>query len=259
MNAPASQIRSPSKIPARVPLGNLQHGSNSPERKVPAPGQNHVQQNHAHLAKSMGPPRVPPPKMRDLFAQSSNPSTSAPFVNAPPPRPASVMSSTDSNGSGKFVRPISPEDVYDDRERMSYMSASLLQRDREHCYQTATPDFNSSMQRYAPISMAASQAPSRQTSNTSNLTSGTTASSSENWESYSDNGSELEPERDAQGGYYAKAQVVNGKRLAGGYAQMAPPPKMRMHNRVDGGDENARAVRVEGSDAAWSTEASETY
>jgi Ase1/PRC1/MAP65 family protein len=258
--APASHVRSPSKIPSRVPLGNLQYGNNSPERRMHSPPKHNPQQNHAYTAKTMGPPRVPPPKMRDLFSQPpSQPSTNS-HANAPPPRPASANSSSDSQNSGRYVRPVSPEDVYDDRERMSYMSASLLQRDQNAVYQNNHHDFDSSMHRYAPSASNTSQMPSRQISNSSsNLTTGTTASGSENWESYSDNGSELEPERDLRDPYYAKTHATGGKRLPGGYAQMAPPAKMRMHNRIDEGRENARMVRVEGSDAAWSTEASETY
>lgn len=258
--ASAAQTRSPSKIPSRVPLGNLQYGNNSPERRMQSPPKHNPQQNHASSAKTMGPPRVPPPKMRDLFNQPPSQSSSTAYANAPPPRPASANSSSDSQASGRYVRPVSPEDVYDDRERMSYMSASLLQRDQTTAYHNHHHDFDSSIHRYAPSATSTSQMPSRQISNSSsNLTTGTTASGSENWESYSDNGSELEPERDLRDPYYAKPHAVGGKRLPGDFAQMAPPPKMRMHDRGDEGNKNARMVRVEGSDAAWSTEASETY
>ena len=99
------------------------------------------------------------------------------------------------------------------------------------------------------------------------MTTGTTANGSENWETFSDN-SELEPERDARHMYHAK---VNGaaKRMGPAHAfaysqghlgmHMAPPPKMRTHDRIEEGDENARhnPLRVEGSDAAWSTEQEE--
>jgi hypothetical protein len=83
------------------------------------------------------------------------------------------------------------------------------------------------------------------------MTTGTTASGSENWETYSD-ASEMEPERDIRDGYYTKGHAhasttnalgmnhnLNGKRpmTAGGggpatAGQMAPPPpKIRMHNQ----------------------------
>ena len=258
-SAASSHARSPSKIPARVPLGNLQYGNNSPERRMNPPARQPVQQNQAYTANTMGPPRVPPPKMRDLFEPPQNHTSSTSHAGAAPLRPVSANSSSDSHNSGKYVRPISPEDVYDDRERMSYMSASLLQRNQDTVYHNRHHDYNSSMHHYAP-STNASQVPSRQISNSSsNLTTGTTATGSENWESYSDNGSELEPERDPREAYYAKTHAGGGKRLPGGLSHMAPPPKMRMHDRIDEGNENSRIVRVEGSDAAWSTEASETY
>jgi protein regulator of cytokinesis 1 len=258
--APVSHVKSPSKIPSRVPLGSLQYGNNSPERRMYSPPKHNPQQNHAYTAKTMGPPRVPPPKMRDLFTQPPSQSSATSYVNAPPPRPASANSSSESQNSGRYVRPVSPEDVYDDRERMSYMSASLLQRDQNSAYHNNHHDFDSSMHRYAPSATSTSQMPSRQISNSSsNLTTGTTASGSENWESYSDNGSELEPERDLRDPCYGKFHTTGAKRLPDSFAQMAPPPKMRMHDRIDEGNENARMVRVEGSDAAWSTEASETY
>ncbi|KAG9791519.1 hypothetical protein KCU88_g919, partial [Aureobasidium melanogenum] len=249
------QAKSPSKIPARVPLGNLKHGSNSPERR-PAQHQasssrnnipqEPVQQNFSQSVRTMGPPRAPPPKMRDLFVppeanqgtgatMTAGSSSSQSHPPAPPSsaRPTSTISSG-SNESGRYVRPISPEDVYDDRERMSYMSASLINRDRQqqiqqqqyhqpYSYFSHPPSQTSGSIRNgfdrstntrpphpsAPPSAAMSVA-SRQTSNTSsNLTTGTTASGSENWETYSD-GSEMEPERDVRDTYYSKMQASAG-------------------------------------------------
>jgi Ase1/PRC1/MAP65 family protein len=52
----ASSQKSPSRIPARVPLGNLQHGNNSPERRQAL--QAHTQQTYAPEARTMGPPRA---------------------------------------------------------------------------------------------------------------------------------------------------------------------------------------------------------
>jgi len=142
------------------------------------------------------------------------------------------------------------------------MSASMLGQER-HYQQTQA--LHSSTQRHAPPPPI-----SRQISNTSsNMTSGTTASGSlsENWETYSD-ASDLEPERDARDAYHAKVHAAAGKRVAGShaYGQMkAPPLKTRHHDRIDEGNENARVglgitqTRVEGSDAAWSTEMEETY
>ena len=279
--APSTQ-KSPSRIPARVPLGNLQHGNNSPERRQAA--QSHSQVAHASETRTMGPPRAPPPRMRDLVPHvlAPEPSPAYQTSHAPPPRPTSTVSS-DSNESSKFVRPMSPEDVYDDRERMSYMSTSLLNRDRQYQYQQQhqqyapqqsypqhQEQFQQSISRSVHAQMLPPPAPaSRQASNTSsNLTTGTTATSaSENWETYSD-ASEAEPEREA---YYSKMQMhasgPAGKRPATGYGHMAPPPaKMRMHpaqiydhpdQRMDEPDENRS--RVEGSEGAWSTEGEEVY
>ncbi len=74
--------RSPSKIPARVPL-TTSHNRNSPER---------ARQND--IMQKMPPPRAPPPKMKNLFSP-------------PPSEPDTAQSAT-------IVRYVSPEDVYDD-------------------------------------------------------------------------------------------------------------------------------------------------
>jgi len=250
---PPSRIpQSPTKLPARVPLGNMQHGSNSPERRKAAPQQSFQscdtssiqQQNFAQSTRTMGPPRAPPPRMRNLYEPpaENTPATMAPYSASN--RPPSALSNSTSEASSRFVRPVTPEDVYDDRERMSYMSASLI--DREKHYQQHM-NFHSSVQQNPP------QPASRQTSNTSsNLTTGTTANGSENWETFSD-ASEREAERDTRDAYHAK---VYGKRAGGTLAHMAPPPKMRVQDRIDERDENT--VRINGSDAAWS-ECSETF
>ena len=280
-SAPSTQ-KSPSKIPSRVPLGNLQQGGNSPERRqIP---QSQSQPSYANEARTMGPPRAPPPRMRDLFQQPppSEPSTALQAPRALPPRPASTVSSN-SNDSSKFVRPMSPEDVYDDRERMSYMSTSLLNRNGHYQYHQqqhpAQPPyhqhqdhFHQPVPRSVPTQMLPPPPPaSRQISNTSsNMTTGSTATSaSENWETYSDV-SEIEPERDPRQAFLSKVQMhvsSNAEKRAAEYGHMAPPPaKMIMHaaqiyNQADHGfqqqDENRS--RVEGSEGAWSTEAEETY
>lgn len=248
----SSHIRSPSKIPARAPLSNLQHGGNSPERAQNlsqySKGQDVGNEASRTLGK-MGPPRVPPPKMRPLITEESpmNGNSQAPAL-----RPGSVQSSStcgSSNVDGGFVRPMSPEDVYDDRERMSYMSASLLSRDR--AMMGHQDEFQSSIIRHGG-GYPMHQAPppiSRQISNTSsNLTTGTTASGSENWETYSD-ASQIEPEPDAREVYYSKVRAANpSKRPGEGYGMMAPPPKMRI---VHQDSMMEQGVRIEGSDAGW--------
>ncbi|KIW82238.1 hypothetical protein Z517_05265 [Fonsecaea pedrosoi CBS 271.37] len=328
----SSQPKSPSKIPARVPLGNLK---NSPERRaVPRPGPYHMpaepQQNYAQTARTMGPPRAPPPKMRDLFVPPPEAAPALAVNSQPPPptsnRPASTISSGSSESS-RYVRPMSPEDVYDDRERMSYMSASLINRGgqqhpqyaplpshqsdpfyqshvpHQHQHQPSHSSSNSIHSHSQSIRHNPSAPPStivsRQTSNTSsNMTTGTTASGSENWETYSDV-SDMEPERDLRDTYYSSKTLghnpmanalgpnynTNGQKRpvtaagppAGGTAfagQMGPPPAKNHHTGYQSSqyrhaqerfremsDENAHCgvVRVEGSDAAWSTELEESY
>ncbi len=253
----SSHIRSPSKIPARAPLSNLQHGGNSPERRTNLPQYSEAQtrtQEPAGTIGKMGPPRVPPPKMRELKVEES---PRHDYGHAPPPpRPGSVQSdstSGSSNHNGGYVRPMSPEDVYDDRERMSYMSASLSHHDRAMRGQQEA--FHSSVIRHGGAPPLHNMPPpaNRQISNTSsNLTTGTTASGSENWETYSDH-SQIEPESDARDVYYAKVRAANpSKRPGDGYGMMVPPPKMRMvqqESPMERGD--GRGVRIEGSDAAW--------
>ncbi|KAK4946834.1 Microtubule bundling protein [Elasticomyces elasticus] len=312
--APSAQ-KSPSKIPSRVPLGNLKHGNNSPERRI-APhhssqnSQHEIQHNLAQSTGTMGPPRAPPPRMRDLFVPpQEQPQAHGILGQHQHPesnRPASVVS-TGSNESSRYVVPTSPEDVYDDRERMSYMSASLLSRNQEaqplvqryyapHAQQqqpshSSSTSIHSHSIRHNP-SAPPSTAVSRQTSNTSsNMTTGTTASGSENWETFSD-GSEMEPERDVRATYYSKVQQANvattnalgighnlnaSRNAASAFAgQMAPPPaKTRVQPHPsqqaqqygqfrDVSDENlstalhAHSAREE-SEAAWSTELEETY
>jgi protein regulator of cytokinesis 1 len=146
---------------------------------------------------------------------------------------------------------MSPEDVYDDRERMSYMSTSQLNHNRQYHH-----DFHSSMQHSGSVPSLANT--SRQTSNTSsNLTTGTTATGSENWETFSD-ASELEPERYD---HYGKPHAANGMRVIGthNYGHMAPPPKRRMHERIDEGDENSKTIVMADREPSWSTETEETY
>nr|KAK5447601.1 Microtubule bundling protein [Exophiala xenobiotica] len=240
----ASQNKSPSKIPSRVPLGNLKNGNNSPERRaipqasLQSQSQHEPQHNFAQSTRTMGPPRAPPPRMRDLFVPPQESTGRSAIPSQPQPastgRPASTASSGSSESS-RYVRPISPEDVYDDRERerMSYMSISLLNRDNRqqppqqgggdphypssHQQQQHHPSHsstsasihsqNNNMRSNHP-SAPPSTAASRQASNTSsNMTTGTTATSgSENWETYSD-ASEMEPERDVRETYYSKVHA----------------------------------------------------
>ena len=77
------------------------------------------------LRKMAPPARAPPPKMRDLFVPPS--ATPAGDYYGENVRCASSASS---NGSGS-VRHITPEDVYDDRERMSYAQYSTMESEQD--------------------------------------------------------------------------------------------------------------------------------
>ncbi|KAJ3557720.1 hypothetical protein NPX13_g9872 [Xylaria arbuscula] len=176
--APSSALKdpktSPSRIPARVPLSNLKHGNNSPERPRP--------ETRAQGTLRPGHPltRAPPPKMRELV---------------PPPELETPVNPYRSVGlgSGSHVRAVEPEDVYDDRNsQQSY--------GRSYMHQASHASLRSERSAYphAP--------PPRQTSNTSTVISG-----SENWETYDDNS---EPEADASDAYYAKVRAARGKRFS---------------------------------------------
>ncbi|KAK4916416.1 Microtubule bundling protein, partial [Elasticomyces elasticus] len=197
--------------------------------------------DYSRSAQTMGPPRAPPPKMRNLMETMATPQLMQVYNSAD--RPGSVLSHNDTQMSSRFVRPTSPEDVYNDNpERMSYMSASMIGRNPLYTQQA---DFHSS------VHANSARPPSRQASNTSsNLTTGTTVTNSENWETFSDT-SEAEPDRHIQDMYHAKL-----KRPGAQFSHMAPPAKMRMQERIDETDENT--VRV-GSNNSWVDEASETY
>jgi protein regulator of cytokinesis 1 len=174
---------SPSKIPARAPLSNLNNGNNSPERRT-APDPRY--DTSTIRGKMLPPARAPPPKMRDLFVPPEAPTPVSHF------HPESVASS----GS---VRHVSPEDVYDDR-----YANQPQHRPQSH-------DFHSSMsqnERFTQSSSYPTAPSSRQISNTSSAT--TNISGSENWETYSEIS---EPEPDASDAYYAKLRAARGKRF----------------------------------------------
>ncbi|KAL8660515.1 MAG: hypothetical protein Q9202_006470 [Teloschistes flavicans] len=260
--------RTPSKIPARVPLGALQHGGNSPERQAPA------QSYETNTMRKMAPPvRAPPPKMRDLFQPPIE--TPRNYDDMENVRCPSVASST---GTGS-VRQITPEDVYDDRERMSYVTSSSamhseqntpqsyrdLQKSRQnydtrfhlqHQEQMTKPK----NQYYAPTA----DRDSRQISTTSTATvsSSIAASGSENWETFDD---ASEPEADATDAYYANLRAAKGageKRALpeGGYA---PPARGAQGKKLRGMYGTTTETVIEegtgrhlqaGSEAGWTDE-----
>ncbi|KAL8837510.1 MAG: hypothetical protein Q9170_002503 [Blastenia crenularia] len=246
--------RTPSKIPARVPLGNMQHGGNSPERRAP-----HGSYDTNTMRKMAPPARAPPPKMRDLF----EPPTVTPrnygdryHDDTENLRCASVASST---GTGS-VRQITPEDVYDDRERMSYVTSSAMQSEQN------TPQNYRDLQaskHYDPHHLQKSHytlnADSRQISTTSSST--TAASGSENWETFDD---ASEPEVDASEAYYTKLRAAKtGKRFPpeGGYTPPRGGPGKKFRGMYGTGIRTETVIEdaagrhlPAGSDAGWTDE-----
>ncbi|PGH02021.1 hypothetical protein AJ79_07759 [Helicocarpus griseus UAMH5409] len=266
--------KSPTKIPSRVPLGNMPHGNNSPDRRQP-------QSFSSSVRGKMPPPRAPPPKMREL--------TSTPRLETP----QSFYADADHGNSvlslsNSYVRQISPDDVYDDRNQHSFMSSSVSQYKPGSSHSSSFQSFNPAaslqdsgycnhqrqaqhqpkpymqqqhqLQQHEPMGPPPRPA-SRQISNTSTIQ--TATSGSENWETYDDTS---EPEIDATDVYYAKLRAAQGKRLApesqnGGTSTMAG--KKAKGIRGVGMDENyieenGHIIRVAGSDAGW-TDDLETY
>ena len=238
--------RTPSKIPARTPLSNMQYGGNSPERRLAAMESSY----DTSTMRKMGPPAKPlPPKMRELFVPPTV--TPSSVFDAENMRCDSAASST----TGK-VRQITPEDVYDDRERMSYVPSSLMRSERDipqnYRDAQASARYNPYGQEYLPV------ADSRQISTTSNST--TAASGSENWETFDD---ASEPEVDLSEAYYAKLRTTKtGKRFEpeGGYT----PPRSGLGKKLKGVygagslsqtlvEESGRRL-VAGSESAWTDE-----
>lgn len=186
--APVQPVKqaSPSRIPARAPLSNLKHGSNSPERPMES--------------RSLGgtlrgaPPlmRAPPPKMRELVPAPQLETPTNPYKNS-------------GLGSSVIVRPVEPEDVYDDRyPDEPYSNHSYSRQQHNDSYSSGS--LASSVRQVGRAEYPQAPPPPRQISNTS-----TAASGSENWETY-DDGSEPEP--DASDAYYAKLQAARGKRFS---------------------------------------------
>ncbi|KAI1005793.1 hypothetical protein K3495_g2431 [Podosphaera aphanis] len=175
--------KSPSRIPARVPLSNLYYGGNSPERQIrPNLGQesSRIQTGSFY--------RAPPPKMRDA-------------VMAPPPSLTSHRraESEISSGSGS-IRQVAPEDMFYDG------SGTFEPQQLRH---KASQGLKSSFMQHGENNQKDSP-PHREISMGSQ-TSGTTVSGSENWQTIED---DSEPEEDVSDAYYAKLRASHGKSLS---------------------------------------------
>lgn len=242
-----SGAKSPSKLPARAPLSNMPHGENSPDRRT-GPGS----YSSNTISGKMPPPRAPPPRMRALTVESKERGNHT----MEPPRCNSAMSTA-------FVRPVSPEDVYDDRQR-SFMSASVMSNSRSTGYSHSSHSsqsslsLNSSIQGYPRPNPYLSQAPPppalRQTSNSSSAN--TITSGSENWETFDD---ASESEADASDVYYAKLRAAHGKRIAPDDGMGLTGKKAKGIRSVSpDGPHPGQVLRVAGSDTEW-TDDFESY
>lgn len=259
---------SPSKIPAmppRAPLSSMPHGNNSPERRPRPAIVGHGREDLRGGAKGlMGPPRGLPPKMKDVFV---------------PNTPTPVNYADMDERSASIVRHVDSDDVYDDSESLRFA--------RSH-----QPQFKSSTYSRAPSELSNYPTPtsrpvsrfdypaappppmSRQTSNTSSvMTSNSTVSGSENWETYTDASDDYEPETDARAAYYAKIRTAKRGTPEDGYDSVVqssgPGKKVKGYGLGIGGG-GLRAVgpqrhgiteegaSVDGSEAGW-TDVGETF
>lgn len=218
-NAALKGNGSPSRIPARAPLGNLKYGSNSPERPRP--------DSRAGNGTLRGAPllRAPPPKMRDL-----NP---APTLETPVnPYKAANM--------GSIVRQVEPEDVYDEHAQRytgSNHSSDMSHSSHYSHNENRGPTAHASMRVEPSHAVSYPQAPPpRQISGTSHASNSTAVSGSENWETYDDNS---EPEMDASNAYYAKLRATR----AGATAKRSAEPEGHHHGRLPHGGSQSKRLR----------------
>ncbi|KAI5368131.1 Putative microtubule-associated protein, MAP65/Ase1/PRC1 [Septoria linicola] len=246
---------SPSKIPgasgSRLPMGNLPNGSNSPERRGKPTASQELDLNRT-LRGNMGPPRAPPPKMKDIFVPPT-----------PTPMGSNKENGLDLERPGSVLRHLESDDPYDDRRyhnnQYSSMHSSSSHGSRNgHMHSRSVESFASSVSR--PMSRQeypVAPAFSRQTSNTSSIMSGSQVSGSENWETY-DSNSEND-EADATEAYYAKAKHQQSqmrhavKRPGTASSQLGGIKRIREQPIVEEGRE--------GSEAGWTDDGSvgETY
>ena len=267
---------SPSKIPGvtRLPMSTMRDGNNSPERRLQ--GTKSQADLNRTVRGGMGPPKAPPPKMKDLFVP-------------PTPTPTYDQENThDIERSASVVRHVEPEDPYDDRYH-AQSHPYQQQYKQQHMHSSSVmgppppiqrPNYPRSDASYSTTGTTASRPlsrsdyplapPSRATSNTSSVMSGggsvvsggSGVAGSENWETYTDQ-SDAE-EADATEAYYAKVKAQQGRvhRYQGYAGQMLPPGVPQgQHKRPappPGAGGMAKRVRdeemvgtVEGSEAGW--------
>ena len=276
---PKDNQKSPSRIPARAPLGNMQHGSNSPERQQQgARAKTADQENFGRTIRpgSKPDPRVmaPPPKMRDLRHLHDPP-------RANTPQQYQEMNDPDTGRSGSVVRSIIPEDPYGDTRSQLNSSALYHQPNRNlDDYRTMPPPPRPGYPRTNSATdneSIASSAMSRQLSANSSvagsvLTNNTGATScSENWETFGESDEEGEEGTPRPGSGYGRAQgqghwaAANNKRgmeaayAKGGLnaAQAYASKKVKMGGARGGGYETV--VQGDGGSDGWTDEDGSVY
>lgn len=233
---------SPSKLPARVPLGNMPQGNNSPERRA-QPGT----YSSSTLGRKMLP-RGAPPRMRALTVESREDRFSHLME---PPRCNSAMSSA-------YVRPVSPEDVYDDRPRSFLSGSGFSNSQRSTGFSHSSHSSQSSLSLSNPahnfprpnpyLQHAPPPPAARQVSNSSTVN--TATSGSENWETFED-GSESEADYSAI--YSTKLRTASGgKRFAPEDGSDLIGKKLKGIRSVSPeGPHPGQVLRVAGSDTEW--------
>lgn len=255
---PVPANKSPSRIPARAPLGTMTSGSNSPERKQQ--GQPQSTRDKENTIRGKAPPMMaPPPKMRDLVP--------APQAHA---TPTSHHVNDDVFQSGSTVRAREPEDPY--KQHPGPMAPPPRPNPARGNPAPYYPSHAYSETSERSTALTGSTAGgSRQTSNTSYTSRGTANASSENWESYassedgSANGTGTGFE-DAAGYSHQQAGAKRAYEQYGAYATAIKKmrPGAGMPGRVGNGAvqtiaedaeyrPHTRGV-VDGSDAGWTDE-----
>lgn len=269
---PNGMLKSPSKIPARVPLGA--HNGNSPERQQrPPPSMSQNENGNASgTMRKLG--MAPPPKMRDLY----NPPELA--------TPMSGYAPSDVSRSGSVVRQTQPEDPYNDNyQQQQHFNRSQFSQSQYSQHQhltaasragSATPlpyDHNNTYREHyampppprpnhhqqyehhyaastsstAPSTILSSAASTSSRQISADSSNGGTVSGSENWESYAS-----DDEEDGRDAYFAK---LRNARNAGASGVVM---KRGMDDGVMDGRDGRGAKILRGADAcregSWATD-----
>ena len=223
-------------------MSALRDGGNSPERRL------NGTKSQADLHKTIrgGQMAPPPPKMKDLFV---------------PPTPTPTYekeNSLDLQRSGSVVRHVDPEDPYDDSR--SYRSYQPQQHTsmappprpaypRSDASYSTTASYSTNASRPMSRSEYPVAPPSRHTSNTSSVMTGSVnGSGSENWETYTDTSDA--DEGDATDAYYAKVRAQQARQQQ---AQGCKRP-LTAHGVPAGKRQAVIAEEREGSEAGWTDE-----